>query len=262
MSIINICNSALLEIGARVQINSLDDNSPAANACSLLYHEKVRMLLRGACWDFARRQVPLTLYKAAVINGNVSANPPPQPWQYEYLYPPDCLKARFLIPTYPTSPAGTPLTTGQTWSVLTPTTITSIPFVIATDLDSERLPVKVILTNLPLAQLVYTQDLSDAPDMWDALFTTGAIAVLAAYLINPLARNAGQLNQQIAVAKGVLDAARAANGNESISNADHVPDFLAIRFSGSAALGAWGNGQNGPYYSGYDACAFPDGLTY
>ena len=80
-SIVQVCNLSLLEMSNRVQINSLNDNSPAANACSLLYGPKTQALLRGAPWTFARKQVTLTQYKAAIVNGTVSSNPPPQQWQ-------------------------------------------------------------------------------------------------------------------------------------------------------------------------------------
>src|SRR6185503_7132709 len=136
MTPVDVCNLALLEIGQRVQINSLTDNSPQANACSLFYSPKIRMLLRSANWAFARAQMPLTLWKSVVINGVYSPTPPPQPWQYSYLYPADCEKMRFTQPTLPTPNSTTPpLTSAPNNFFCYPPTPTAIPFVEATDLD-------------------------------------------------------------------------------------------------------------------------------
>lgn len=261
-SIIDICNVALLEVGNRIPINTLEDNTAASNACAALYYPKISMVMRGANWEFARRQRTLTLFKAASINGVISSDPPPQPYAYSYIYPPDCLKARFIVPTIQTGVSGTPLTTGVSFAPGCQSTITSIPFVVGTDTSDEQ-PIKTIMTQLKDAQLVYTQDLVNTPDMWDAMFETAATATLASYLINALARDQAQMNAQIAIARAALDSARAVNANESISSADHVPDFLAARFAGWNGYGGWANGANGTYFTGgYDSCTFPDGQFF
>ncbi len=257
----DVANLALQEIGMRVTINNFTQNTPASNAANLFYTPKTQMILRGAPWDFCRRTRLLTLLKASVVNGQVSSDPPAQPFAYEYEWPADCLKARFLIPYITPQPAGTPLTTGTTALANTTGTTTRIPFVVGVDTNSHGTPIKVIYTNLPNAQLVYTADLSQYPDMWDALFLTATTATLGAYFINALARDGAQMNQQIAIAKGALDSARSANGNESISNTDHIPDWMQAR---AVSGGGWawvGTSPNGAY-SGYDACEFPGGLFY
>lgn len=256
----SVCNLALSEVGSRVSITSLTQGTPAANAANLFYTPKTQMLLRGANWDFARKQELLTLNKAVIIDGEASDDPPPQPWLYEYLYPSDCLKMRFIIPYYPPATPGTPLTTGSTGALWPQDTITRIPFVIANDTDDEDEPIKVILTNLETAIGIYTADLSEYPDLWDPLFLTAETAMLGAYFVNTLARDKVQMDQQIAIAKGALDSARASNGNESISNADHVPDWMQVRASSG---GGWGGaGSAGGYVLGYDGVSFPDGMFY
>lgn len=260
---VTVCNLALAEQGSRVLLQSLSDTSPQGIVANLFYVPKTQALLRAANWDFARAQITLTVYKQATINGANSPNPPPQPFLFEYLYPPDCLKVRFILPTVQVGPSP-PLTTVPNIMPIIGPAPTAIPFVIGTDRDPQGNPVKVILTNLPQAQCIYTRDLSSVPDQWDALFLTGETAYLAAYFINALARNAAQYGQQIAIAKNAIDQARMANGNEGISNIDHRPDWLRSRNQGiqwawqqyNNGTAAWGAG------GGWDQCQMPDGLFY
>lgn len=263
-----VANLALAEIGNRVPITSFSDGSPAANAAALFYTPKTQMLLRTANWDFARAgATPLTLWKSLLTaSGQISATPPPQPWQYSYLYPTDCLKMRFVQPTLQNAAPGTPLTTAPAPVWGAPPVPTAIPFVIGTDFDASGNPIRTILCNIPSAQAVYTRDLSEFPDLWDPLFLAGETALLGSYFINALARNAAQMNQQVATAKAVIDQARAANANESISTVDHTPDWMRVRTM-SSPLWAWNYvGPTGAYgwggWGGWDACTFPDGTFY
>lgn len=259
----DVCNIALKEIGNQSQISSIQpsDGTPAGNAASEFYTPKIQMLLRAAPWDFARKTAPLTQLKATVVNGVAqTTNLPPTPFSFEYAWPSDCIKARFLLPT-PSVSGGLsqPLMTGTSIDPNTGTYSTKTPFVVATDNDSGGNPIKVILTNLQNAQLVYTADLSQYPDLWESLFLSGATAFLASYFINALARNERQLQSQIAIAKNVLDSARAMNGNESLITMDHQPDWISARmaygnaYAGPATWGAW---------TGWDRCDFPGGLSY
>lgn len=255
----DVCNIALAEIGQRVQIASFNDGTPAANVARLFYTPKLQMLARSAPWDSFRGQIALTLIKAAVINGTLSADPPPSPFAFQYQYPDDCLKARFLIPTLTSQPGtAVPLTTAPNLQIRSANLPTAIPFVVATVKDDRGNDNKVILTNLGLAQLIYTRDVTQNPDEWDSLFLAAATALLGSYFINALARNQAQFNSQVAVAKNIIDQARVASANESISTSDHIPDWLQVR--GRQAVpwglgGGWGAG-------GFDACTFADGLSY
>lgn len=259
---VSICNQALSSIGQQVQINSFNDNSPAARAANTLYTMLMQMLTRAAPWDKFRAQRALTLLKATVINGVTSDDPPPSPWNYEYAYPSDCLKARFIQPTPLPVEAGVPLTTAPNAALVTNALPTNVPFVVATDLDASSNPISVILTNLPQAQLIYNRDLSQVPDLWDPLYTSAAVALLGAYFINALARDRAQMNDQIALAKNLIDQARAASGNESISNADHIPDWVQARMAGGVSW-AWNQGgPNGVNPAWWSAVTFPDGQFY
>jgi hypothetical protein len=259
---VSLVNQALSLIGQQVQIFSFDDNTPAAKAASLNYTQVVQMVMRSAPWDRLRAQIALTQLRATVINGVTTDDPPPAPWNFEYAYPSDCLKARFLQPTPLPVEAGVPLTTAPNAALAVSGLPTNIPFVVGTDKDAGGNPISIILTQLPQAQLIYNRDLSQVPDLWDSLLTSGVIATLGAYLINALARDSAQMTQQIGMAKNILDTARAASANESISNADHSPDWINIRMAGSVAWGWNRGGPNGVVESWAGTCAFPDGQWY
>lgn len=258
MTPVNVANIALLEMGSRVQIQSFSDATPQAQAANTLYTPKTQMLLRAARWDFARAQASLTLWKAAIINGVASGNPPPQPFLYSYLWPSDCLSARFLIPTAITAAAGTPLTTAPNlapWALRPPT---DASMVIGTDFNAQGQPIKVILTNLPAAQLIYTRDLSQVPDLWDPLYLGAATAFLGSFFINALARNKAQYDDAVAAAKGFIDQARVVNGNEGTPSIDRQASWITARFT---------TGNSWPYNQGgvgsyYDAVIFADGQRY
>jgi hypothetical protein len=264
---VDVANISLLEIGNRVSINSFSDATPAAQACRVLYTSKIQALLRAANWSFARAQLSLTQWKAAIVNGAISPTPPPQPWYYSYLYPPDCLKMRFIQPTVVTAAAGTPLTTGGSGTWVYPQVPTAIPFVEGTDFDINNNPIRVLLTNVFQAQAIYTRDLSQTPDLWDSLFMTAATALLASFLIAALANDKAQLQIQVSLAKNSIDQARAINANEAIPNIDHFPDWLSARTGtgyGWSSLGSFAQPPGGqPYLSqDWDSIGLPDGQFF
>lgn len=266
MNPVTACNLALNEIGNRTTISSINpsDGSTAANVASLFYVPKTQALLRAAHWDFCRKTLVLTQLKAVIVNGQISSNPPQQPFLYEYAWPPDCLKARFIMPTVPLQPAGVPLTTGDMAATPNFNLTTRVPFVVGTDADQNGNPIKVILTNLPNAQLVYTADYSQACDLWDPLFLSAETATLGAYFINALARNKEEMSQQIGIAKTALDTARAQNASEGLPTANINVDWLQARYQGGGC--GWAQtamGPNGTYIvGGWDSMEFPGGLRY
>lgn len=262
---IDVINLALSEIGQRIFLNSLSDNQPAAAVARINYTPRMQALLRAANWNFCRAQITLTLWKSALVAGQPSPNPPPQPWLFSYLRPPDCLKARFVLPTVPVAPPGVPLTGGPTGIAWTNPVPTGIPFVIATDYDSQGNPINVILTNLCDAQVIYTRDLSQVPDLWDDLFLSAATSYLGSYFIMALARDQQQYASQVAATKGLLDQARVANGDEAIPSIDRTAEWIAARRT-SGINYYWNQGGGGGYGSGwggsYDSLGFSDGLRY
>lgn len=280
-----VANIALANIGAQSDIQSFDpsDGSTEANIVALYYRSKIDALFRAAHWGFARRQIFGTQLKAAIDqNGNLTANPPPQPWLYEYAYPSDCLKVRFCMPNLnpggplPNGPgagkSGTPWSTQfstgfgpQTNNppIVPPTTATTfspsgrlapVAFVVASDFDQSGNPVKVILCNETQAQIVYTARIDD-PNQWDALFFEAACATLGAWMVNAINRNAQLASEQMQIAMSIVTAARVSDGNEGFPKQDHAPDWMRIR---GAHSGSW----DGTHFSGWDSIAWPNGAVY
>ncbi len=253
----DVANISLLNIGSQSTVSSINpsDGSTEGNALSLLYEPKLLSVLRSVHWNFARAQTTLTLLKAAQgtpENPTGATTPfPPQPWLYEYAFPPDAVQARYLLPLFNNNnPSNPPIYTGSsipapiTWGPM------NIPFLVASDFDGQGNRVRVILTNLDQAQLVYTCKI-DNPDLWDTTFLDSFTATLGAFLVNPLSRSHSLLGDQIALARDLIGQARMANGDEGPSSTDHLPDFIRIRGAGG---GGWGDGC---FVYPYQPLAFP-----
>jgi hypothetical protein len=216
------------------------------------------MLLRAVNWNCARKQIALSQLKAVYTSpGVLSPNPPPTPWWFEYAEPTDCLKCRFVLRLTPQYQISPPLTSGG-MNVLPRHFTGFVPFIPALDTDSFGNPIKVILTNEPKAQLVYTADISQVPDLWDSQLQIAASSSLAAYLANTLARNTELMSQMVSSATATIAAARASDGNEGLPTQDHIPDWVQAR-SGGFGCGPGGVGQN---CGGFDGMSFPGGLRY
>ena len=83
---LDLCKRALAEIGTRTTISALNDGSPEANYCTLLYEPLRDFLLREGDYDFAMKDALLTV-----------VSPGSLPWAHGYTYPDDCLRIRQLI---------------------------------------------------------------------------------------------------------------------------------------------------------------------
>jgi hypothetical protein len=263
VSPVDVANMALDTIGARYSITSLDPPAPAPNAITVArhYQNKIDALHRAAHWNFARKQAPLSLLKAAKgtqENPDGTALPlPPFPWQYEYAYPSDCLLARYLIcnpqganggfamPVFGAGVGVTPL-----WG-LTP----AGKFVVAVDTDASGNQVKVILTNIEFAECVYTARIVN-PDLWDPQFLMAGSATLGAWLVNPTSGDGEMLKNLTAIVSGIVNQARVSDGNEGATSTDYVPDWMAVR----GVTGLWAIDTTGAYY-GWQAMTLPGGMV-
>lgn len=83
-----VCNIALLRIGQRGGIDSLDEPTEAARACKFLFADARDLTLRGAWWKFATRRAALAPLANITRTG----------WSYVYAWPADCLTPRFIWP--------------------------------------------------------------------------------------------------------------------------------------------------------------------
>lgn len=79
---VQICNMALTHIGIKQLITAIDDDNEEANMCELYYDTALENALHEADWGFARRRVTL----------NLQTGDAPEPWQYQYVYPTDCIR--------------------------------------------------------------------------------------------------------------------------------------------------------------------------
>lgn len=254
---VDIVNIALASFGAQSTISSFDEGSPEADAAKLLYGPKINALFRAAPWAFARKQIYLTQLKALIIDGVLSdtADRPPQPWYYEYQYPSDCIKIRYLLPNFVASDSGVsiPFTTGpgvqfpyQVWDT------TPIRFQRATDLDADGNQISVLLTNVFQAQAVYTCTV-DSPDLWDQSFLDAATLYLGTWLLQALAQDRAGFRDMISVTNNILSGARAVDGNEQIVSTENTPDWLLARGAGGPTANL--------NYIGWEYLAWPDGTS-
>lgn len=159
----DVVNAALVRIGWKQQIGNLRDGSAAADAALSLYGQTRDELLRTSNWDFAQRNIALTLLKSAPPGGYIPPTTwdptinPPIPWTFSYVYPGDCIKLRAVKPTPIFIPEFDP--SANRFSI---------------DNDYSYTPAqRVILCNVPAALAVYTGRVTDpatwAPDFAEAL---------------------------------------------------------------------------------------------
>lgn len=246
-----ICNQALLSIGSRSLVSSVNpsDGSVEANSCSMLWENTFTDLARTAHWNCLTAQVVLSLVAAA---SGTQENPtgtdyitPPTPWTYAYAVPSDSLAIRYILPSASTTTGSVPETGLSNGAGLWLPTGGQIPFAVATMLDVNNQRIQVILTNQSTAEVVYTANLSN-PVYWDSLFASGMIATLAAYLVPALSLSLPLMQIAINQAERIIAQAKARDGNEGVTVLDHTPDWIIAR-GGYSTAGSFGTGTS--YYT-------------
>lgn len=85
-SIVGIVNSALIKVGAKKLIGSLDEGTPGANFGAARYEEIRDELLRGHPWNFAVARAKLARLSTT----------PNHKWEYEYSVPSDWLRTMWI----------------------------------------------------------------------------------------------------------------------------------------------------------------------
>lgn len=300
----DISNRALDLLGAP-WIADIQDGSKQSTVALRHYGPALRQLLRSAHWNFSRRRASLTLLQDStgqttrqqqlaggpITVGTGTENMPP--WAYEYRWPIDCVKARFVpmtLQTNPNPPPGNislpsnPLMSGlnqQPFHRQIPTRFVVgtdlIPNLIGTPETWDQIPdtsqtmgqglvsQTVILTNQPNAHLVYTS-LITYPDQWDPLFTQAFVALLGSYFAMPLVPDRKEAVRvradMIGIVKAALQQARISDGDEGFFSSDLRVDWLRIRNSGSWAGSGAGWDGGGTLFGGWEQCGFGDGSAY
>lgn len=298
----DIANRALDALGVRLSIGDLQEGTEQAKPLLRAYGPALRQLFRAAHWNFARKQATLTLLQDStgattayqIAQGMVATvgtgTAGMVPWLYEYAWPIDCVKARFVpmspasngigIPSTNYSIGTVPLWAGQNVAPLpslrpSPFLVTqdAIPNLVGQPATWNAIPdtgtllgqgltsQTVILTNQPQASLVYT-GLITYPDQWDVLFSEAFVALLAsrtALSLVPDRKEAVTVRaNQIAIAKAALEQARISDGDEGWPTVDHTPDWLRTR-----ASGGWNSPNSlGVLGYGWDSMSWGDGAVY
>lgn len=251
VSVESLVNRALLAVGGRSQISTIDEGSPASNAAKILFVPTYESLARAAWWNCFRYQATLSLLAAAQgtpENPSGTTLPlPPSPWLYSYLLPPNCLHARYVAPTLPVTGVGTvPLTTINNNAPTMLPTDGQIPFIVAYNTDTSGNPLTIILTNQSQAQLTYTIDQPN-PSIWDTQFQAAFVSALAAFLVPALTLHLPLMQLQIGAAERMIAEARAADGNEGSSSQNRNAIWMDAR-RGSGTLGYPNSLYNYPNY--------------
>ncbi|PUB87075.1 MAG: hypothetical protein DBP02_02185 [gamma proteobacterium symbiont of Ctena orbiculata] len=192
---VQICNLALLAIGAESYIQSIDEHSPQAKACKQAYDDMVEAALADHDWNFA------TQYDTLALVGE-----PPGDWAYQYAYPNGCVRAREII--RPSRQGYDP-----------------IPFTIASASDGNS---RVILTDEAEAQLRYTGLITN-PGMYPPIFVEALALRLSMAITMPLTRKQKLLEQQTRLYQGALIRAAAASGNERQEDRPEDADWIKDR---------------------------------
>ena len=145
----DVVNIALGRIGFKGRIGSLYDGSAMARKALDLYGQTRDAVLREFTWGFAERIL------AASVSGGIA----PAPWSYEYVYPTDCILLRSMFNAQYLSDKNDPRPT--LWTIA-----------------SSPTKGKVIWTNVAVATLVYTSQITD-PSKWDPQFVERLVSALA-----------------------------------------------------------------------------------
>lgn len=131
---VQICNSALIKIGA-ARINSLEDENKAAKICKEQYDKLRKKLLRAHPWNFAIRRISL----------GQSAITPEFDFAYQYPLPKDVLRV-----------LDTNLLEDEVWAI-----------------EYDQTDDRVLVTDSAAVKIKYLKDIEDvsvfAPDFEEAL---------------------------------------------------------------------------------------------
>src|SRR5208337_4478914 len=216
----------------------MTESTPEAQACTIHFEAACRALLRLAPWSFARYQANLALIAAA---GNTPENPnsvapfPPVPWSYEYAWLQDCIRLRQVKPPY-YPPGQTPENSGLVLMpgfygapMTMPGQFGNKPsYQIGLDLDASGNQIKVIMTYIESAIIIYTA-LVDNPNLWDDEFSEAFVFMLASHLVGALIGDKQMDKALWEKAAGLAITARAVDANEQPVSPSHTPDWIKVR---------------------------------
>lgn len=199
-SVIEICNIALSNIGNSRSINSLEEASKEAGACSLHFDACRDSVLSDFDWNFATKRVALA-----------DTNMPPSDWQYAYQYPSDCLRiTAIMLP-----------------GVRNPTAAMRVQYETGISDDATG---RLIYTDLPSAWLKYVSRITDV-NLFDAIFSEALSWRLAAAIGMQVTGSADLGNNALNMYRSLILSAGAHSMNESQEPQLPESDFTLARLS-------------------------------
>ena len=162
-SSVEICNMALSRIRAG-NINSFDDATVQADACSLWYGPTRDSLLEKYSWGFSVTTEALALTSNDIFN-----------WVYAYAYPSHCLHIETLIRNYEQYSATAGQPRPRSIEALVPGDFTApVEYTKQITSDGDRL----ILSNEKELRIRYRRSVED-PNKYSSLFIDALSALLA-----------------------------------------------------------------------------------
>lgn len=202
-SVVSICNLALSHLG-KGNVSDLTEASAEARACNQFYEHARDTLLQAYPWKFAGKTASL----AQVANDKAGA------WDYAYARPSDCLKIRWLSPSYDASDSTLGLVAGQNHA------------------DAGRYPYEIegatIYVSLSPAFLRYTWRIDDTA-RFPPLFVDALSLHLAARMAMALTRDPKTRSDTYKFAIATQALAEMADANEQQETADFDSDFVEAR---------------------------------
>lgn len=276
----DIVNRGLDILGVSKTVGDLQEGTTEARVALRNYIPVMQEVFRAVHWNCLRRRATLTLLEDAtgqsdppVGTGTVNMHS----WIFEYKWPLDCMKARYVPANYlaPGATPPIPLTTDNSlfpnyWAPVTPA-----PFLVGTDAipnlsgaipNWNQLPdlnnaqgqglnsQVVILTNVPNAELVYTARITE-PNTWDPALQQAIAAVLASRMAMGVIVDkklaVAMQRQASEIARATISDARVSNGNEQQTSLDRTPDWIAARTMGSSYN--YGYNGNGILWGSWDS---------
>lgn len=178
---VNLVNQALDAIGFPKHIAEFYEGSPAARVALEVYAQTRDELIQSGDWAFALAEVAL----------NTNGQTPPTPWSYEYNYPPDCVRIRYIRP-----------------GALVGGTRTNDPQpILFRPFNDQRIPAQAILCDITPATLIYSRSIID-PGEWDDGFTQAYIASLAEKLAFGLSVQAEIIKARVGLSARDIEAGR------------------------------------------------------
>jgi len=198
MSKVQICNRALSTYLGVGRINSLDEETPAAEQCNLHYDDTVKSLLEMDEWIFAAGRKVL----AEVTNDR------PDEWAYKYSNPSNMLLIRWV-----NEPETARMLMLQDKSP-----------------DSDREMIEgFIYSDVQYAACEYTKLVSD-PTIFPQYFADAVSAALAGHMAMPLTESLSRASNASKVAEQRLENAMVMNERQSPpAPSRYLPDWTTER---------------------------------